>query len=115
MRHKKADALASAFVFQARSTAFVDDFLGATFAGANHFTVSRCAFIDNLQRVIGRTFGINFRRDLAFQLFTRLTGSKRTTRKAQQTYCQHELLHRSHSLVGLKEAGIERSPDALTL
>jgi hypothetical protein len=112
--HKKADAFASAFAFQVRSTAFVDDFLGATFASSDDFAVSRCTLIDNLQRIPGNAIGIQLRRNLAFQLFTRLASSQRATRKAQQTYCQYELLHRSHSLVGLKEAGTGCA-DALTL
>ena len=47
--HKKADAFASAFAFQARSTAFVDDFLGAAFTGADDFAVSGRTLVDNLQ------------------------------------------------------------------
>jgi len=47
--HKKADAFASAFTFQARSTAFVDDFLGAAFTGADDFAVSGRTLVDNLQ------------------------------------------------------------------
>lgn len=47
--HKKADASASAFVFQAQSTALVDDVLAAAFATADDVTISRRTLVDNLQ------------------------------------------------------------------
>jgi hypothetical protein len=96
--------------------AFVDDFFFATVAASYGFAVSALitSLVDNLQRVTMYAFGFQLVLDFLLQLITRLASSKRATRKAQQTYCQYELLHRSHSLVGLKEAGIGH-PDALTL
>ena len=47
--------------------------------------VSRRAFVDHFQRIVGGAFGIDLRGDLAFQLFARLAGGKGSSRKTQQS------------------------------